>query len=319
METRELKNSIKNASAYLAQQGFEVPHTRLLEALSRALGERNWSTLRARLEAPVTKPAVAGAEDVVETAAWAPEQGPMSESYFTQCGGNRCPFCGSTEVSSENLEADGPDVFDETTCEACQSTWKTAYRVCGYFGGRASTSAVALANADASNSAGEDVLRRHPFEREDVLVFTYLDGASLKYKAFAYLAEAAWPALSTVATAECTSKLDVVASLYEATDACIEALMDARTTPLAVLEFASAGRAYREMREQVSLAGRQALHAYRKDVVDELIEHVRHMARKYAWRTSSLDNAFDVAAESADILKLEVTTAELYEAATLLS
>jgi hypothetical protein len=51
MDTRDFKNSAKTASKHLAEKGFNVPHTLLLEALSVAFGERNWSTLQAQLVA----------------------------------------------------------------------------------------------------------------------------------------------------------------------------------------------------------------------------------------------------------------------------
>jgi hypothetical protein len=51
METRQFKENVKGAASYLQQQGFDVPHTQLLEAISRSFGERNWSTMRALLEA----------------------------------------------------------------------------------------------------------------------------------------------------------------------------------------------------------------------------------------------------------------------------
>jgi DNA-binding FadR family transcriptional regulator len=50
MQTRQFKENVKGAAAYLQQQGFDVPHTQLLEAISRGFGERNWSTMRALLE-----------------------------------------------------------------------------------------------------------------------------------------------------------------------------------------------------------------------------------------------------------------------------
>jgi len=58
MDTREFKEKVKAAATYLATNGVDVPHTRLLEAISRAFGERNWSTMRALLER--AEPAVAG-------------------------------------------------------------------------------------------------------------------------------------------------------------------------------------------------------------------------------------------------------------------
>lgn len=62
MQTRQFKENVKGAATYLQQQGFDVPHTQLLEAISRGFGERNWSTMRALLEANEPPAATAEAE-----------------------------------------------------------------------------------------------------------------------------------------------------------------------------------------------------------------------------------------------------------------
>jgi len=62
MQTRQFKENVKSAASYLQEQGFDVPHTQLLEAISRGFGERNWSTMRAMLES-TPRPTSAGAEE----------------------------------------------------------------------------------------------------------------------------------------------------------------------------------------------------------------------------------------------------------------
>lgn len=124
MEIREFKEGTKQAAAYLAAAGIEVPHTQLLEALSRAFGHRNWSTMRA------TAADTAAAE---KRGVWAPGAEPMPQDLFAQEGGARCPVCGSHSVESLSLEADGPDAWDESTCSDCGSSWNCSYRLTGYF------------------------------------------------------------------------------------------------------------------------------------------------------------------------------------------
>lgn len=63
METRQFKENVKSAAGFLQQQGFQVPHTQLLEAISRAFGERNWSTMRALLEVGPSRAAESTPED----------------------------------------------------------------------------------------------------------------------------------------------------------------------------------------------------------------------------------------------------------------
>lgn len=425
MDTRDLKTSVKSAAGYLAEHGFDVPHTRLLEAMSRALGERNWATLRARLEAPAVGATANPATPAV--ADWAPGQEPMTDAQFVRYGGSRCPFCGGHELESAEVEADGPNAWDETSCSDCGSTWSTAYKVCGYFDAQrgsglgeaqampaaptpalaailttldetqglvlvarsedhsellatvyparqalailaaeldepeaistledllkvvssdeevavdqlankrlrpvvteVSTSASLARNAAVSAAAREGVevlgisqVTPCPFELDDVLLFTYLDGASLKHKGLAYHALAAWDCLAEfIGDVSGRTAAELAQAFYEASDGCIEALQTARVLPLFACEYASAARCYREVREEIHQRGRRPVDVYREDVVEELVDHVTRMSRKYQWRTSSLENAFDMACESAEALQLDATTAELVQAALRLS
>ncbi len=125
MEIREFKEGAKQAAAYLAAQGIEVPHAQLLEALSRAFGHRNWSTLRASTNLDATK-----SEPPLR---WQPGTAPMSQALFAHSAGTQCPLCGSREVESQSLQADGADAWDETTCSDCGASWNCSYRLVGYF------------------------------------------------------------------------------------------------------------------------------------------------------------------------------------------
>lgn len=130
METTQFKDNVKNAAAYLERAGIKVPHTQLLEAISKAFGERNWSTMRALLENPPEP--VAAAQDEPQKD-WDPaKHGLMPQSQFVQCGGGRCPVCRSKEINSDAPQADGSDAWDETTCEDCRSSWNTDYIITGY-------------------------------------------------------------------------------------------------------------------------------------------------------------------------------------------
>lgn len=443
METRELKNSVKTASGYLAEHGIDVPHTRLLEALSRALGERNWSTLKARLDTPYVHPESGRTADELwletgklrsqladikaDSNAKVPEydatQGPMSEAQFVHYRGKRCPFCGGTHLESDGVEADGEDSWDHTKCLDCGSTWNTAYIVSGYYNATAgervtktrgpsglspehqalvgqlrdwhglvitardddragweglvfrakealplllremedlaATTSIdeALKTIESCAEAAAELLKLHhvstvyaswgcdaeqateralsmaprlnavplgrlscPFGDDDVLVFTYLDGASLRYKGLAYSAPAAWKALTQWTRERDAFSVERLVQLFNEDESdCVEALMAANILPLFTKEYANAGRAYCEVVDELRRQGRQAVQAYRQDVVQELVEHVQHLAKKYDFSVGRFNACLDLAYESSELLKLEATTAEHVEAARRLS
>ena len=168
METTQFKDNVKNAAAYLERAGIKVPHTQLLEAISKAFGERNWSTMRALLENPPEP--VAAVQDEPQKD-WDPaKDGPMSDATFLSQGGNRCPFCGSTEIDSDAPEADGPDAWDETTCDACGSSWNTDYSITGYSNARAGKKVAVPYRQDVIDELVEDV--RHKARKYEFSVHT---------------------------------------------------------------------------------------------------------------------------------------------------
>lgn len=130
---RDFKEDTKAAVKYLNGQGIEIQHTALLEALSRAFGERNWSTLRAQLEElQNSKDGGTGPKKAAEVPEWDASQGPMSDAQYVRYGTNRCPACGSRDLDANDLEADGNIAWDETTCEDCGATWSTVFEAKGY-------------------------------------------------------------------------------------------------------------------------------------------------------------------------------------------
>ena len=131
METNQFKDNVTTASLYLERAGINVPHTQLLEAISKAFGERNWSTLRARLETTPATPSKESLSRQLET--WDFTKGPLPENLFVHGAGNYCPCCGGRDVESEAVQADGPMTWDESRCEGCGSTWSVAYGISGYF------------------------------------------------------------------------------------------------------------------------------------------------------------------------------------------
>jgi len=57
---------------------------------------------------------------------------PMTDEEYVQAGGLRCPFCRSENVSSSDIDLDGPHGSTDDECEDCGKTWTTFYGVVGY-------------------------------------------------------------------------------------------------------------------------------------------------------------------------------------------
>ena len=167
METTQFKDNVKTAAAYLERAGINVPHTQLLEAISKAFGERNWSTMRALLENPPAPASVVEEEaSAAEVLNWTPAQGLMPEELFVRHGGERCPVCGSNNIEADGIQADGPDAWEENKCHSptCGSTWTTNYDITGYAGVNLGKNAPPY-RQDVIDELVEDVKRKaHKYE-----------------------------------------------------------------------------------------------------------------------------------------------------------
>jgi hypothetical protein len=51
---------------------------------------------------------------------------------FAKNGGDNCPVCGSTDITTENCEVSAVGYYEHTTCNICGSTWYCCYEVTGY-------------------------------------------------------------------------------------------------------------------------------------------------------------------------------------------
>lgn len=55
-----------------------------------------------------------------------------SSKQHAASGGNECPKCGSVDIESSGLEADGPIAWAEVTCQECGFVYQEEYRLVGY-------------------------------------------------------------------------------------------------------------------------------------------------------------------------------------------
>ncbi len=46
---------------------------------------------------------------------------------YIDCGGARCPFCGSDDIEAGRLEADADSAWGPVTCTACGREWQDVY------------------------------------------------------------------------------------------------------------------------------------------------------------------------------------------------
>lgn len=297
MDIRNFKDSTKAAAAYLAAHNIDVPHTRLLEALAHGFGERNWSTLSAQLQ-ELKGPAVsAPAEAVPETVPeWDIYQGPMSEAQYVACGGNRCPFCGGVDIVAEKISMDGPCGSEDTSCEDCEATWTTAYQLSGYFNGKGTV----------------------PAPPSWALVLYRQGTASNVHEGLLFEMAAARPVLvETLGTDEYISDEELLGAMHDE-EVCIEALK--------AHGIAHRSRAVRESRWEVrtvlAMEAREMnllVRSGRKEIIETLVDDVKSRARRHSFSTHGWARAFECVADSNEVLNLDATPGEQFDAASQLA
>ena len=55
-----------------------------------------------------------------------------TQKQYLKEEGQFCPFCNSSEVESEGLQADGGNAWAECTCNACGESWTDQYQLTGF-------------------------------------------------------------------------------------------------------------------------------------------------------------------------------------------
>lgn len=321
MDIRDFKNDAKRAAEYLADQGIEVPHTRLLEALSRAFGARNWSTLRDRLRG---LPTVDGASDITQsgdTPAWHPSQGLMPTELFVKHGGARCPVCGSDDVEGDTVQADGANAWDESRCNHCGSTWNTGYTVNCYFDvqpGERATQAQALPFAPGVSEANRQLLATVPSDAALVVV-EYCDETP-RWRAHLFDAPRALAALLDGVDETFDSLTELVGRVTDDAERALEslALHDVVATLGNPWRGNTMMQALTWARQHAQSFGKTLLEPVREAVVSDLVEDVKARQREYEFSVRSFDNALELVDEAARVLNLEPTELERTSAAFVL-
>lgn len=57
---------------------------------------------------------------------------PLTNEQYVKAGAETCPFCGSTDTSSDIVDADGSNDTQRADCYDCGMQWKIFYDLVGY-------------------------------------------------------------------------------------------------------------------------------------------------------------------------------------------
>ncbi len=308
VEHREFKNSAKRVADYLTEQGFSVPHTRILEALARGFGERNWGALQANLRAESKAKSLPPSRD------WTPNAGVMPEQEYVARAGASCPVCGGTDLEAHSLEADGPTAWDQCECNDCGASWKSAYSLSGYYelepGEARAPEALSADEVDASQALVL-VLEASGGESCQAQVYSLKAALSSLWRHRASLCpDVAEPNLRTLVSraehhAEEAVKLlaqDAVPVLH------VSGVSASKTSALESCAFV------------LRANGMQRYEGLREALIEDIVDDVRQRARDYGFSIAGGRQAERLARESAEVLGLDdMTEDELFEAACRLA
>lgn len=58
---------------------------------------------------------------------------PLTSDEYIKEGANRCPFCRSTDITGESIEAYGTETWQEVGCQDCGAVWQDIYKLAEMF------------------------------------------------------------------------------------------------------------------------------------------------------------------------------------------
>lgn len=56
----------------------------------------------------------------------------LSSLEYVKDGGSHCPFCGSYNLTSDELKIDSLEIHQKIACLECKESWNDIYRLSGY-------------------------------------------------------------------------------------------------------------------------------------------------------------------------------------------
>jgi hypothetical protein len=61
-----------------------------------------------------------------------PEKKPLTDKEYVGKGGLICPYCGSDQITGDEINVDAGHATQEVSCEDCKKEWQDVYRLTGY-------------------------------------------------------------------------------------------------------------------------------------------------------------------------------------------
>lgn len=60
------------------------------------------------------------------------KQQKLTNEQYVECGGQNCPFCGSTDLTGDSIHVEAGKAFQEMGCNECDRSWQDEYKLTGY-------------------------------------------------------------------------------------------------------------------------------------------------------------------------------------------
>lgn len=57
---------------------------------------------------------------------------PASSEEYVKEGGNKCPFCGSTDIEGDQVTIDAGKAYQPVGCNDCEGEWTDVYKLEGF-------------------------------------------------------------------------------------------------------------------------------------------------------------------------------------------
>ena len=56
----------------------------------------------------------------------------MTDEEYIKGDGNKCPFCGSEDITGGSIDVEGHSAVQEVSCNECNKEWHDIYQLIGY-------------------------------------------------------------------------------------------------------------------------------------------------------------------------------------------
>jgi len=63
---------------------------------------------------------------------WQKERAPDTNAEYLAHGGTQCPFCGSYDITGDEVNIDAGSAWQDVFCNDCPAEWQDTYNLTGY-------------------------------------------------------------------------------------------------------------------------------------------------------------------------------------------